>query len=45
VTALRANLVGSLALVASFTVKNNSDVPVATENMDTFTALSIEYTY
>lgn len=43
VSAIRARLVGSLALVASYTVKNNSDVPVGTEKTDTFTALSLEY--
>ena len=37
VTALSARLVGNLALVASFTVKNNSDVPLGTEETDTFT--------
>jgi putative salt-induced outer membrane protein len=42
-TALSAKLVGSLALVASYTIKNNSDVPLGTENTDTFTALSLEY--
>ncbi len=45
VSALTARLVGGLALVASYTVKNNSSVPVATENTDTFTALSLEYTF
>ena len=43
VSALRARLVGTLALVASYTVKNNSDVPIGTEKTDTFTALSLEY--
>ena len=45
VTALKANLVGSLALVASYTVKNNSEVPVATVKTDSYSALSIEYTF
>jgi putative salt-induced outer membrane protein len=43
VSALRARLVGTLALVASYTIKNNSDVPIGTEKTDTFTALSLEY--
>ena len=43
ISALRARIVGTLALVASYTVKNNSDVPVGTEKTDTFTALSLEY--
>jgi putative salt-induced outer membrane protein len=45
VTALSAKLVGDLALVASFTIKNNSDVPPLTEKADTYTALSLEYTF
>jgi putative salt-induced outer membrane protein len=45
VTRLSAKLVGNLALVASYTVKNNSDVPPLTEETDTFTALSLEYTF
>lgn len=45
VTKLSARLVGSLALVASYTVKNNSDVPPLTEKTDTYTALSLEYTF
>ncbi len=44
-TALSAKLVGSLALVASYTIKNNSDVPVGTDKTDTFTALSLEYSF
>jgi putative salt-induced outer membrane protein len=42
-TALSARLVGNLALVASYTIKNNSDVPPGTEKTDTFTALALEY--
>ena len=45
VTALSAKLVGSLALVASYTIKNNSDVPLLVEKTDTYTALSLEYTF
>ena len=43
VTELRAQLVGSLALVASYTIRNNSDVLPGTEKTDTRTALSLEY--
>jgi putative salt-induced outer membrane protein len=43
VSAVSAKLLGNLALVASFTVKHNTDVPVLTEETDTFTALSLEY--
>jgi len=45
VTALTAQLVGNLALVASYTIKNNSDVPPLTEKTDTYTALSLEYVF
>jgi putative salt-induced outer membrane protein len=45
VTALSAKLVGDLALVASYTIKNNSDVPPLTESTDTYTALSLEYSF
>lgn len=45
VTALSAKLVGNLALVASYTIKNNSDVPPLTEKTDTYTALSLEYVF
>jgi putative salt-induced outer membrane protein len=45
VTAVSAKLVGELALVASYTVKNNSDVPALTEKTDTFAALSLEYVF
>ena len=45
VTALSAQLIGDLALVASYTVKANSDVPPTTEKTDTYTALSLEYTF
>lgn len=44
-TAISATLVGDLALVASYTIKNNSDVPLGTEKTDTFTALSLEYAF
>jgi putative salt-induced outer membrane protein len=43
VTALSAKLVGNLAFVASYTVKNNSDVPIGTKKTDTYSALSLEY--
>ena len=43
VSALRARLIGDLALIFSYTVKNNSDVPVGIDETDTFTAISLEY--
>lgn len=45
VTALKASLLGELALVASYTIKNNSDVVPGTEKTDTYTALSLEYVF
>ena len=45
ITAVSAKLLGQLALVASYTVKHNSDVPALTEKSDTYTALSLEYIF
>ena len=45
VTALSAKLLGDLALVASYTIKHNTDVPPLTEKTDTYTALSLEYAF
>jgi putative salt-induced outer membrane protein len=45
VTELKARLVGGLALVASYTIRNNSDVLPATEKTDTRTAISLEYAF
>lgn len=45
VTAISAKLLGDLALVASYTIKNNSDVPALTEKTDTYSALSLEYVF
>ena len=45
VTALSAKVVGDLALVASYTIKHNSEVPPLTGKTDTYTALSLEYAF
>ncbi len=45
VTALSAKLIGDLALVASYTVKHNTDVIAPLEETDTYTALSLEYAF
>ncbi|MCJ7555839.1 MAG: DUF481 domain-containing protein [Gammaproteobacteria bacterium] len=45
VTKLKANIVGSLALALSYTVKNNSKPPVGFEKTDTFTAIGLEYKF
>ena len=44
-SAVKARLVGNIALVASYTVKRNSSVPAGNEKTDTFTALSLEYAF
>ena len=45
VTAVSAKLLGDLALVASYTIKHNTDVPALTDKTDTYTALSLEYLF
>ena len=45
VTAISAKLLGDLALVASYTVKHNTDVQPLLEKTDTYTALSLEYAF
>lgn len=45
ITAIRTRLLGDFALVASYTIKNNSDVPVGIDKTDTYTALSVEYAF
>lgn len=44
-SAIRTRLIGGFNLVLSYTIKNNSDVPVGTEKRDTQTAVSIEYEF
>jgi len=43
VSAVRASLLGELALVVSYTVRHNTDVPVGSEKTDTISAISLEY--
>lgn len=45
VTAVTANLMSQLALKVSYTIKRNSDVPVGVENTDTYTAVSVLYSF
>lgn len=42
-TALKTRIVGNLAVVLSYVIKNNSDVPLGIEKTDRFTAISLEY--
>ncbi|HEX6999173.1 MAG TPA: DUF481 domain-containing protein [Gammaproteobacteria bacterium] len=43
VSALRTRILGNLAVVLSYTLRRNSDVPPGVVNTDTFTSVSIEY--
>jgi putative salt-induced outer membrane protein len=45
VTAIKSRLLGDLALVASYTIRRNSDVPPLVEKTDTYTAISLEYSF
>ncbi len=45
ISAVTAKLLESLALSISYTIKNNSDVPVGRDKTDTFTALNLEYAF
>ena len=45
VSAIRARLFGDFNLVLSYTIKQNSNVPVGAEKTDTQTAISIEYAF
>ncbi|MGD8341689.1 MAG: DUF481 domain-containing protein [Gammaproteobacteria bacterium] len=45
VTSLSADVWGDLAIVLSYTIKRNSDVPVGTVKKDTFTSIALEYSF
>ena len=45
VSALRASLLGDFAMVLSYTVRHNTDVPAGSEKTDKLTAISIEYAF
>jgi len=45
VSAVRAKLLGDLAIVLSYTVRHNTDVPVGSEKTDKFTAVSLELAF
>jgi putative salt-induced outer membrane protein len=44
-SSLSSDIMDNLALVVSYKIKSNSDVLPGTKNTDTFTAVSIEYTF
>ncbi|HEX5420130.1 MAG TPA: DUF481 domain-containing protein [Gammaproteobacteria bacterium] len=45
VTSLKAGLFGNVALVLSYRLKNNSEVPVGLVNTDRFSSVSLEYAF
>jgi putative salt-induced outer membrane protein len=45
VTALKAGLFGDVALVLSYRLKHNSEVPIGTVNTDRYSAISLEYSF
>ncbi len=45
VSSLSADIWSNTAIVLSYTIKRNSDVPVGTVKRDTFTAVSFEYSF
>jgi putative salt-induced outer membrane protein len=45
VSRLSADVWQNIALVLSYTIRRNSDVPIGTVKRDTFTAISLEYSF
>ncbi len=45
ISSVRAQLYGDLALVLSYIIRQNSDVPLGTEKTDRLSAVSIEYAF
>ena len=45
VSSVKTTLIGAFALVLSYTVRNNSDVPAGTEKTDTRTGISLQYDF
>jgi len=45
VSAIRARLLGDFALVVSYTIKHNTDVPVGSEKTDRLSAIAIEFAF
>ena len=45
VSSISATLIGQLRLVASYTYRNNSDVPLGSEKTDTRSAIALEYAF
>ncbi|HET7587100.1 MAG TPA: DUF481 domain-containing protein [Gammaproteobacteria bacterium] len=45
ITSLRANLMSALAVIVSYTIKHNSEVPEGIANTDTYTTVSLQYSF
>ncbi len=45
ISAVRARLIGDFALVLSYTVRHNTDVPAGSEKTDKISAISVEYAF
>lgn len=45
VSAVRARLMGEFAMVLSYTVRHNTDVPAGSQNTDKLTAIALEYAF
>ena len=43
VSAMKTNLLGSLAAVVAYTVRNNPDVSSGSKKTDSITSISLEY--
>ena len=44
-TSLDVNIINNIGLILSYTLKNNSDVPISRKKTDTYTAISLEYSF
>ncbi len=45
ISAIRAGLIGNVGMVASYTIKANTDAPVGKDKQDTYTAISLNYEF
>ena len=45
ISAIRAGLIGNVGLVASYTIKANTDAPIGKDKKDTYTAISLNYAF
>jgi putative salt-induced outer membrane protein len=44
-TSLKTRVVGNIAVILSYVIKSNSDVPVGIEKTDRFTSIALEYAF